>query len=105
MTRRFLLQTPLYNGANRSVSFANNTVTVEGEGESARDSDGKPEAWYDPAKPVRIRFTMIGGETSEVSGKLPLHHSVVADGAEQRFSVVAGERGFVEIVGDRCRFP
>ena len=105
VTRRFLLQTPLYSGANRSVSFANNTITVEGEGDSARDNDGNPEAWYDPAMPVKIRFTMIGGEATDVSGKLPLHHSIVADGAEQRFSIVAGERGFVKIVGDRCRFP
>ena len=105
VTKRFLLRTPLYQGANSAVSFAGNTITVEGEGELARDAAGNAEAWFDPAKPVTIRFTLIGGKNSEISGKLPLHHSMVADGAEQRFSIVAGARGFVKIVGDRCRYP
>lgn len=105
VTRRFLVQTSLYQGANSSVSFASNTITVEAEGESATDDAGNPEAWYDPAKPVTMRFTLLGGESKVISGKLPLHHSMVADGAEQRFSIIAGERGFVKVVGDRCRYP
>lgn len=105
VTRRFLVRTPLYQGANSSVSFANNTITIEAEGVSSQDDAGNPEAWFDPAKPVTIRFTLVGGETKAIAGKLPLHHSIVADDAEQRFSIVAGERGFVKVVGDRCRFP
>lgn len=105
VTRRFLVQTPLYQGPNSSVSFANNTITIQAEGEGAQDSAGNPEAWFDPAKPVTIRFTLVGGESKAIAGKLPLHHSIVADGAEQRFSIIAGERGFVNVVGDRCRYP
>ena len=33
-TKRFLVRTPLYNGANTSVTFANDAVAVTGSGES-----------------------------------------------------------------------
>ena len=51
-TRRFLVKTPIYQGANDSVSFAANTITVTATGPSATDEAGNPEAWFDPAKPM-----------------------------------------------------
>ncbi len=105
VNKRFLLQTPLYEGPNSAVSFADDTITVTGSGVSATDTNGNPEAWYDPAKPVTIAFTLLGGETVEVSGKLPLHHAMVMGDAEHRFSVVQGARGFVRVIGQRCRYP
>ncbi|MFQ5786295.1 MAG: hypothetical protein ACE5H8_15930 [Alphaproteobacteria bacterium] len=105
MTKRFMPETVLYSGPNSIVSFAENTITISGDGTSASDAAGKPEAWYDPAKPVTIRFTLIGGESFEVAGKLPLHHSVVLGDAEHRFSMVPGARGFINVIGDKCRYP
>ena len=60
-TKRFLLRTPLYNGANTSVSFANDAVLVTGTGESAKTADGLPQAWYDPAQPVNLILRRIDG--------------------------------------------
>ncbi|MCH8092337.1 MAG: hypothetical protein IIC57_08320 [Proteobacteria bacterium] len=105
VTRRFIVKTPIYEGANDSVSFAENTITVTAEGVSEKTSEGRPEAWFDPARPVTARFAQIGGKVSEVAGLLPLHHSVVIDSTEHKFSVIKGARGFVKITGDRCRFP
>ncbi len=105
VTRRFIVKTPIYEGANDSVSFAENTITVTAEGVSEKNPEGKPEAWFDPARPVTARFAQIGGEVSEVTGLLPLHHSVVIDTTEHKFSVIMGDRGFVKITGDRCRYP
>ncbi|MCH8097009.1 MAG: hypothetical protein IID53_08015 [Proteobacteria bacterium] len=105
VTRRFIVKTPIYEGANDSVSFAENTITVTAEGVSEKNPEGKPEAWFDPARPVTTRFAQIGGKVSEVAGLLPLHHSVVIDSTEHKFSVIKGARGFVKITGDRCRFP
>jgi hypothetical protein len=76
VTKRFIAQTPLYKGANDSVSFADNAITVTAEGRSATDAEGNAEAWFDPAQPVTVRFTQLGGKSSEVSANLPLHHSV-----------------------------
>ena len=105
VTRRFIVKTPIYEGANDSVSFAENTITVTAEGVSEKNPEGKPEAWFDPARPVTTRFAQIGGKVSEVAGLLPLHHSVVIDSTEHKFSVIKGARGFVKITGDRCRYP
>lgn len=104
-TKRFLMRTPLYQGANTSVSFADDTVTVTGEGQSAIDSQGRPEAWYDPAQSIALRFTVIGGDQTAAEGLLPLHHSVVIGSTEHRFTVLVGEQGFVTVVQEPCSFP
>lgn len=104
-TKRFLVQTPLYQGANDSVSFADGTVTVTASGESAVDAQGRVEAWFDPAKPISLRMTRTGGEGKQASGKLPLHASFVAGDTEHRFTVTAGERGFVQVTAEACDFP
>lgn len=105
LTRRFLVRTPLSENANDSISFAGNTITVTGRGTAARDTEGNPEAWFDPAQPVEVNFVRVGGESSDISGKLPLHHAMVVGDYEFRFSVVEGARGFVNVVGTRCRYP
>ena len=105
-TKRFLVRTPIYQGANDTVSFADNGIVITSEGESAVNAEGKPEAWFDPAKPIKVQFTTLGGMSSVASGMLPLHHSVVIGEDEFRFSLVVSERkGFVNVTGDRCQFP
>ncbi|UCH73070.1 MAG: hypothetical protein JSU82_11960 [Rhodospirillales bacterium] len=105
-TKRFLLRTPLYSGANDAVSFANNAIIVTGEGALSSDPDGKPQAWFDPAKPVTLSFRQPGGDRSEASGLLPLHHSVVRGDTEYRFTVTASEsQGFITVTAERCAFP
>lgn len=104
-SKRFALATPLLKSGNRSVAFGNNTVTVSGEGQSARNPQGAPESWFDPAQPVTIKIAALGGKQSVVTGVLPLHHAVVVDNAEYRFTFTAGTRSFVEVTADRCPFP
>lgn len=105
-TRRFLVRTPLYRGANDAVTFADNAITVTAAGASAKDANGNPEAWFDPAQPVTVSFVGLGGEPSKVSGLLPLHHAMVWNGAEYRFSIIATDRrGFVNASADRCTLP
>lgn len=105
-TKRFLLRTPLYAGANDSVSFANNAIIVTGEGGLATNAEGKPEAWFDPAQPVTLHFVQPGGKRSEASGILPLHHSVVRGSSEYRFTILASEsQGFISVTAERCAFP
>jgi hypothetical protein len=95
-----------YEGANDAVAFADNTVIVTAQGESATDVNGNPEAWFDVAKPVLLRFAEPGGGGTEATGLLPLHHSVVRGDKEFRFSAVAAERqGFLSVTVERCAFP
>jgi len=104
-TKRFIVPTPIYQGANDSVGFANSTIRITARGESAINRNGNPEAWFDPAKPITVTFASLGGKSSEVSGLLPLHHSVVKGENEYRFTIAAGNRGFVNVTGDRCDYP
>ena len=105
-TRRFLVRTPIYRGANDAVTFADNAITVTAAGNSARNNSGAPEAWFDPAQPVTVKFVEIGGTPSEVSGLLPLHHSVLWNDAEYRFAAVAADqRGFLNVSATRCGLP
>ena len=104
-TKRFLVQTPLYRGANDSVTFGGEAITVTAKGDNAETVDGRAEAWFDPAKSVTVLFAEIGGRTTERSGKLPLHHSVVVGGSEYRFTIQPGPQGFVKVSGERCNFP
>ena len=105
VTRRFIVTTPLASGRNNSVSFAKGLVTITGEGESALNAAGKPEAWFNPALPVLLRFTDLHGDTTEARGRLPINQSMVIGDREYRFTVAVGARGFVDVTGDHCRFP
>ena len=105
-TKRFLVRTPLFAGANDAVTFAKNTITVTGMGASANSAAGIPEQWFDPAKPVTLRFVEPGGVSSQAFGALPLHHSVVRGKSEYRFSIIdSGKQGFINITAERCAFP
>jgi|AGTN01.3.fsa_nt_gi hypothetical protein len=99
-TKRFMVRTPRFDGDSTWVRFADLiTVTADGVG-----AGGGTEQAFDPAKPVTVHFTVIGGKAVPVSGTLPLQHSMVVKGGEYRFTVVSGARGFVEVTGDRCEY-
>lgn len=103
-TKRFLVKTAMTgDGPNTSVGFANGQVTVSGSGATARNVEGKVEAWFEPAEPITVRFTQIGGRAIEAAGKLPLHHTLSLGQNEHRFSVVASARGFVQVTSERCK--
>lgn len=105
-TKRFILRTPLSGGRNDWVGFDNTAIVVTGEGPSAVNEQGAPHAWFDSSKPITIQFTLLGGEVQEKVGLLPLHHSVVRDGNEFRFTITEGDnRGFVNVTADRCDYP
>ncbi len=105
LTRRFIVSTPLHKGANDAVSFARKTITVTASGPSAKDAQGRVEAWYDPQQQIKVAFTYLGGKTSLAEGLLPLHHAMVVGDSEYRFSVAPEKRGFVTVTGERCAYP
>lgn len=103
--KRFMLSTPLNQGTNSSATFGGGAVTVSGDGQTSTAPDGKAEAWYDPGKPVSMKFRLIGGHVSVAEGILPLQHTVIDDTTEYRFTVEAGPRGFVTVTSDLCDYP
>jgi len=105
LTKRFIARTALSERANGFVSFAENAITITAEGEPVLTPEGKPEEWFEPAEPVKITITHIGGEKAEVSGKLPLHHSIIAGDRKYRFTMVAGDKGFIDVTVVGCRHP
>jgi hypothetical protein len=105
-TKRFVIQTPLNSGANQQAAFANGTVTVTGTGISVLSEGGLPEAWFDAGEPVTLTFTRIGGESTDIKGILPLHHSLLFGAEIHRFTVIKGDTlSFVDVTGQVCAFP
>ena len=104
-TKRFIINTPIFTQAENSISLGNGSVTVTGDGISAMNEEGKPEAWYDPDKPVTVKFTKIGGNSETVNGNLPIHKSIVFGSDEYRFSILRGKQSFASISVTRCDFP
>ena len=78
-TKRFLVRTPISQGANDSIAFGDGALT--------------------------LTVTALGGAESVAEGLLPLHHAVIEDGREYRFTARAGARGFLEVTGTSCAFP
>lgn len=105
-TKRFIVRTPIYDGGADWVGFADSTITVTAIGEPAVDAQGRPNAWFDPAKPLHITVTPIGGEPKQVEGTLPLNFSLVRGDTEHLFNAVASDRrGFLEVTADTCAYP
>ncbi len=103
-TKRFVVTTPAYQGPDSAVTVADGHVLVTATGVSAKNDKGAPEAWYDPAQSVTVKFK--SGEVAESkSGTLPLRHSVIVDNREYRFTVEEGSRSFAKVVFDSCAYP
>ncbi len=104
VTKRFMPRTPISTGPISFVRF-DDRITVTGTGQPTRNPDGLSEDWYDPALPVRLEFRTLNGAVSSIEGVVPLNYRMVVDGREYRFSVVAGDRWFVQVTAQTCAFP
>ncbi len=104
-TKRFIVSTPAYKGADSKISIAEGAITITGTGDSVKNEAGAPEAWYDSSKEVQIVFTLEDGQQDIKKGVMPLQHSVVADAREYRFTIREGARSFAKITYDSCDYP
>lgn len=104
VTKRFMPRTPISTGPRGFIRF-DERIVVTGDGESARNEAGLAEAWYDPAKPIRLQFRSLDGSTTSIEGIVPFTHRMAVDGREYRFSVVRGEHRFVEVTAQACALP
>ena len=103
--KRFIVQTPIRRGDSSTVTFAGDTIAITGIGASARGTTG-PEAWFDPGQPVVIRISGLGAQPAEITGMLPLAHSLVIKDVEYRFVFTPAQaRGFVQVAAERCTYP
>ena len=70
LTKRFVVNDQAVSGKNDTVSFANanGALTITDHGEADRNVNYQSASWFDPGKPVAVRFIHLGGESSEVSG-------------------------------------
>lgn len=105
-TQPLLVRTPLSTNLDNTVGFAKNRVVVSAEGQPMRDDAGVALGFFDPDKPIAIRFLMISGELERVSKTLPLTHSVVVDDDEYQIQVLAdSRRGYLAVTVRRCDYP
>lgn len=103
-SKRFVIATSANKGPKSKVLIAGGVVEVTGFGNSARNSKGAPEAWYDPAKRVAIAFSYANKKEVK-KGVLPLRYSVVVEDREYRFTISSGARSFAKVTYDSCAYP
>lgn len=103
-TKRFVVSTPAYTGADSQITLADGAIKITGSGVSARNDKGDPEAWYDPAKAVNLVFT-AGDKEEKKSGTFPIQHTVVLADKQYRFTVEEGARSFAKVTFDSCDYP
>lgn len=99
--KRMSVATPIVPTAQK-VSFGRGLVNIGAKGSPALSSDGKPEAWFAKNKEINVNFTLPGGENQEISGMLPLYHSIILQKIQYKFSIVTGRRGFADISMIKC---
>ena len=105
LQRRVAVRTAIDRTSPNSLQFGDQAVTLFAEGISVRTAEGAPEAWYDPAQQITLRFQAAGGRASDAQGRVPFQHQVVVGDSEWRFSFTAGTRGFLNVAAERCSFP
>lgn len=104
-SKRFIVSTPNYKGEDSAVTIADGAVVIFGTGTSAKNKQGEPEAWYDPAQSVAINFKDSKGKLETKKGTLPLRHSIVVKDREYRFTIEEGSRSFARVTFDSCAYP
>lgn len=103
---RVYVRVPLAADRRNHANLAGGRVTVRLEGEPARDAEGRPEAWYDTAAPVRLLLVTVDGRRLELHDPLPLTPAVVVGDREYRLLVQPDERrGYARIVVESCAWP
>jgi hypothetical protein len=104
-TKRFVVLTPAYDGPGGQISIADGALIVKASGQSAVDAQGRPEAWYDPSKKVKVEFSGRERTAETKGGIMPLRHSVIVEDREYRFTIAAGARSFAKVTFDSCDYP
>lgn len=106
-TKRFVISTPAYKGADSEISLADGAIKITATGTSAKNDKGNTEAWYDPTKAVNLVFTTSGGKVEKKSGVFPLEQTVVLEEQKKqyRFTVSEGARSFARVTFDSCDYP
>ncbi len=104
-TKRFVIMTPAYTGPQSKMSTNEKEITLTGSGDSAKNSKGKAEAWFDPSKSVTLAFETNEGAKQEKTGHLPIYHSIILGEKEYRFTIAQGEQSFAKVTYDICDYP
>jgi len=102
-TKRFIVLTPVSTEQSSTASFYRGLITLAGRGSPTLNENGNPEAWFDTSKEITISFMMPGGDQQEVTGPLPLYHSIITGGSQYRFSITAGRTSFVDASVQQCQ--
>ena len=104
VTKRFMPRTPVSAGPVSYVRF-DERITVTGTGESARNDGGPARGLVRPGAAGAARIPHARRRGGERRGRRAVDLRMVVDRQEYRFSVVAGERQFVEITAQACALP
>lgn len=104
-TRRIVVRTPIYNGGDSTTTIADGLVQITASGQSAQNKNRQPEAWYDPAQPVEVQFSLPDNGSKKAQGVMPLRDTLIFGNREYRFHFSKGAKSFMKITYDSCSYP
>lgn len=106
-TRRIQPRTPLSTSNAVTAGFVDGKVVVAAQAASARDAAGELQPGFDPAQPVELRFTAVGGGVESARGPLPLGHAFLFGGSELRFLARSSDKapGSIDVSLQVCSYP
>lgn len=104
-SKRFVIMTPISGTAESEISLQSGLIFLSGKGLSVVNQKNEAEAWYDPTKPVEVKFKTADGNVEIKKGTLPLQHSVITGGREYRFTIASGSQSFAKATYDSCDYP
>lgn len=106
-TKRIQPRTPLSTSNAVTAGFVDGKVVVAAQAASARDAAGELQPGFDPAQPVELRFTAVGGGVESARGPLPLGHAFLFADSELRFLARASEKapGSIDVSLQTCSYP
>jgi hypothetical protein len=105
VTKRFQVQVPTNPGEGQNrITFENGRLRVTATAAAAVDASGREDIFYDPANPVTVIFSHRNGFSQEVTGVLPITHTLTIGGVDEQFVIEENVQGFIQVTGGRCRF-
>lgn len=104
-SKRFRIKSPVSSNTDLNVTFSNGDILIYGEGEAFYNADGKPEAWFDESKPVKVTIEKIDDKPQMIEKILPLEHIFFVKGVEHTLKVVKTDSlGIVNASLEVCHF-
>lgn len=103
-SRDMAVATGFFAGQESKQNFFNGGLRLYAEGEAGKEAS-RDMPWYDPAAPVSIRLSFLGGEKT-IDGVLPMETVLIADRWLLKLQFTETQiQGYMQVALSQCTIP